>query len=506
MSSIEKRTLRGTVLGFVSFFINATHSIILVPFFLTYWGNVKYGIFIGIYAFIQLMRTLDGGHQSYIGNQFNLYFHSNKRKAYETLSSSIGIAFLIGFVEFVVFLFIWKFGIGARALGLEITGDKGIFIGISCMLIMWWLVGSVGGILTKAIMAKGLFSEATIFAIFIRIIELIVIGLAILTQISLASLFVAMAIINFIFSIIVLHWIYKKMPEYFPWWKGWKLKVGISNLVKSIVLTINGFLEQFNLTGAVFMVSQYLSTGLIPVFTTLRTMTNTMSMVTNIIILPLIPEMIRLHSAGKKDKIVKIFQTNWFFSGALVNIGFLLLIPFAEHLYSIWTNERLQFDKGLFYLLMMSIILFNYGKSLASYLAGINDLKAISFITWIRSIIIFGSGLLFIRSHGLISLGMGILLSEVICSVFLPIYFIKRHIKYELNKEKSLFIYAIPALIMGCTIYIVYYFDNFKFQICLLSMLVIIFTYYRQWIMLHISVREKLISLAEQYGLKYLKA
>src|SRR5688572_28326079 len=102
VDSIEKRAFNGTIIGFISMAVNVVYSIVLVPFFLTYWGDIKYGHFIGIYALIQLMRTLDAGHQSFIGNKFILYFHSNPLEAKRVLGSSIAVAFTIGFIELIL--------------------------------------------------------------------------------------------------------------------------------------------------------------------------------------------------------------------------------------------------------------------------------------------------------------------------------------------------------------------------------------------------------------------
>ncbi len=505
MSTIEKRTLRGTLLGFLSFFINVIQSILLVPFFLTYWGEVKYGQFIGIYAFIQLMRTLDAGHQTFIGNQFNLLYHRDRKKAHETLASSTVIAFFIGCVEFLIFTLVWFLGLGNKIMGIDIRIDSALFFGIGSMLVMWWLVGSVGGILVKAIVAKGLFAETTMFAIGIKIVEILFIALAIWTKLSLSGVFVLLAVVNFIFSVIVLYWIYQRMPEYFPWWKGWNFKTGISNLTKSIVLTINGFLEQLNSSGLIFIVSHYLSSAMIPVFSTVRTLTNTMNMITNIIILPLVPEMIRFHSEENKIKIVRVIQANWFFSGLLVNVGFLVLIPVARQLYSVWTNHKLELNNELFYFMLLSVVLFNYGRSLTSYLTGINDLKSTSIIVWVRTIIILGISLLFIKTLGIISIGIGIFLSEIVCSVVLPVFFIRRHIKDELIDEKSFLFYAIPIFTMAATIYVVDLFYDLRYLICFVSLMVLLSAYYYQWIILDVSVRSKLIGLLYKYKLKYLK-
>jgi O-antigen/teichoic acid export membrane protein len=251
------------------------------------------------------------------------------------------------------------------------------------------------------------------------------------------------------------------------------------------------------------MVSNYLSIAMIPVFTTLRTLTNTMNMVTNIFIQPLVPEMVRFHSQESKTKIVRVIQANWFFSGALVNIGFLILIPVAENLYHFWTNDKLVFNEALFYLLILSVILYNYGKGLTSYLSGINDLRAISTITWAKSIILFGVSIIWIKSLGLLSIGIAVLLSEVVGSVILPNHFLKRHLGNEMKLERSIWQYSLPVIAMMVLVFMLYWFPGHKYFISFLGLVMIVFLYYKQWHMLDIGIKDKVSGLTGTYRHKY---
>jgi O-antigen/teichoic acid export membrane protein len=141
------------------------------------------------------------------------------------------------------------------------------------------------------------------------------------------------------------------MPEYFPWWKNFNLKTGFTNFGKSMILTINGFLDQMNTNGILFLIGKFLSPVAIPVFTTIRTVTNTMTILTNLTVQPLVPEMIRFQNEDQKEKIWKIIEVNWLVSGALISFSFLILVPIVEFLFDIWTKGQIEFNSILFYLL-----------------------------------------------------------------------------------------------------------------------------------------------------------
>jgi O-antigen/teichoic acid export membrane protein len=86
--------------------------------------------------------------------------------------------------------------------------------------------------------------------------------------------------------------------------------------------------------------------------------------------------------------------------------------------------------------MLLGVVLFNYGRSMTSYLTGINDLKAISIMIWVRSIIIFGVSILLINRLGMVAIGIGVLFCELISFVVLPNYFVRQHFQGELMEPR----------------------------------------------------------------------
>ncbi|MDX1935659.1 MAG: hypothetical protein SFU21_01010, partial [Flavihumibacter sp.] len=168
--SIEKRAFDSTIAGIALFVISFFQSIILVPFFLKYWGNEKYSIWLTLYAFVNLMRTLDTGHQNYIGNEFNKFYHQDKEKAHHLLGSSFKVAYLLGFLELLIYLIILVAGLQGRVVGVN-ESSFNVSWGIISFLVMWLLVGSAGGILVKIILPIGKYSRSLYLNIIIKVLE-----------------------------------------------------------------------------------------------------------------------------------------------------------------------------------------------------------------------------------------------------------------------------------------------------------------------------------------------
>jgi O-antigen/teichoic acid export membrane protein len=495
LNSIEQRSLRGTILGLLSFGLNIIYSLLLVPFFLKYWGDIKYGYFLMAYAFIQLLRTLDNGHQLYVGNEFNKYYHTDTGKAYKILSSSVIIALCLGFFELLLFLGLWQFNFIEYVLGPSLLENENIFWGLFSMILMWWIVGSVGGILAKIILAKGLYAESVLFAMLIKGIEIGILITAILLSFSISTTFTLIAIATLLYSIIVFYWTFKRMPEYFPWWRGWDIRIGFKNFKRSIVITLNGFFDQLSNNGLLFIITRYLGIAAIPVFTTLRTLSNTITMLTNLIVQPLVPEMIRYDSQGQLNKVSRVLEMNWFFGGLFINVSFLLFIPFAENLFFIWTNHQIEFNKQLFYTLMLSVIAINFGKGIQSYLAGVNNLVAISVISFLRMFVIFIVSILFIRSIGIISIGLGILLSEIVCSIVLPVYIVKKVLHSESFPPLKIWSAVLPLFIISCCILLNQFELGFEILISLFGLFLLLLIYYLQWMKMDADLKNRFKNL-----------
>jgi O-antigen/teichoic acid export membrane protein len=289
----------------------------------------------------------------------------------------------------------------------------------------------------------------------------------------------------------------KILPNYFPWWQSVDWELGVRNFSHSLILTANGFIEQFNTSGIVLLVSKSLGTVFIPVFTTIRTVTNMVLQITNLVTNPLAPEIIRYHITGDKRKIGLILNTNWFIAGLLVNLPFLLVSPFISLLYSKWVKNSLIFNPQLYFLLTLSVTFVNFGRSYITYLSGINSLKAMTIITITRFALTFGLSLILMPIYELNGIGFAILAAEFISSFFLPIILVN----YELNKSLKLelevfqiagLLQVIVLCVFYCNLLFLYSSNNLIF---ILSVFIMVGISFYQWRKLDIEVRLRFKSL-----------
>jgi O-antigen/teichoic acid export membrane protein len=267
--------------------------------------------------------------------------------------------------------------------------------------------------------------EGQWWGVTVRICQFISLALVVIFNGHILTAVFCFAVIQSTLSFFIFIYVKKKLPEFYPWWKNVEWKTGISNFKKSLILTFNGIAQQSANNGLTLFVATTFQASMVPAFTTIRTITNTAGSITNIFISSLLPDIVRFHATGEDKKLIKTLNANWFISGVMVNFGIVFSLPFIEPIYKIWTKGALEFNWPLYLFLVAGISFSNFGAGLYMYLSGINNLRSQTIITFARVVLVFGVSSLFINKFGIVSIGIGILVSEIVCSVFLPVYFVR---------------------------------------------------------------------------------
>ena len=406
-------------------------TIIIVPVLLKYWGNETYGIWLSLYAGFALLQSLDTGHINYIGNTLNITYNSNREELKLTLSSSFLMALFIGSIQILLVLFLILFDYLPLFLGIDpnISAQYSIPFSLFILITFWFISGSFGGILHRLMVPSGFYYQAQWWGIlyrfcqFLSIVFIAVLGGSILE----ASIFYVL--IQLIVYALTFIYIKIKIPELYPWWQGAQLRTAFLNFNKSLVLTFNSFVQQLSNNGILLFISIIFSSIYLPVFNTIRTMTNTAISITNLLIISILPDFVRYHVGREKEKLNSVFNANWFFNGLVVNIGIILVIPFAEIIFKIWTKGIINFDFKLFIYLAASISVINFGAGFYNYLFAINSLRAVSVITITRVIILFAFSYYLSGLMGLSGIGAAVLISEIFSSMILPYFYVQKILK-----------------------------------------------------------------------------
>jgi O-antigen/teichoic acid export membrane protein len=162
----------------------------------------------------------------------------------------------------------------------------------------------------------------------------------------------------------------------------------------------------------------------VPVFTTVRTLANLWTNVTNVLTAPLLPEVVRYHATGEGQKIVTISEAYWALVGTVVNLGVLITYPLIGPMYGYWTAQRVALDTSLLCLLLGSVVVLNVGGLVTLYLNGINSLRVVLAASVIRGLLSLLVGGLLFNHFGVAGFGIGILGGELLALLVMGRYFV----------------------------------------------------------------------------------
>lgn len=492
---IQQRALKNSIVGLISFIFSLVQAIIIVPVLLKYWGKETYGIWLSLYAGFALLQSLDTGHINYIGNKLNITYHLSREELRQTLGSSFLMAIIIGLVQIVLVIILIIFNFLPVFLGIptNILIQYSIPASLLILITFWFISGSFGGIVHRIMIPSGLYYESQWWGILYRLCQFLSIFLVAILGGNILEASIFYVVIQLIVYALTFIYIRKKIPEFYPWWQGAKLNISFYNFKKSLVLTINSFVQQLNTNGIILFISNLLSLTFVPVFTTMRTLTNTAISITSLLINSLLPDIVRYHTKKEISKLNSVFNAHWFFSGAIINIGVLLILPFINTIYTFWTKGLLQFDYTLFITLSASISLINFGAGYYFYLVSINNLIGQITITLVRAFIIFASGFFLAKEFGLSGIGIAIMFSELVCSLLLPTLFVRIEFKESgVNPITNYYFLALlpPAilLVLVITIIMMGHLDLYIWAILLISVCLV---YLYNWYILDREVKDR---------------
>lgn len=506
--SLEKRTLESTLASGLGIALSLVQSVLLVPLFLKYWGTEKFGAWISIYAFLLLLRTLELGYQNYVGNEFNKAYHLDKNRAQYILGSSVRFSLVVACLEIMVYgLIAWGpfelsvIGVEAHQLtGIDYRYGLFLFVGV------WSFWGNIGGLLVRVILAEGHFAKSAYFGVVYKLLEISILLCGVYAGWSIFTVCVAYALATTFYYAYYFYFIYRLMHPLYPWWKTGNGLFGARLYVRSLLFTMNGFIDQFANSGLLLMVSKVIGLAFVPLLNTIRSLTNFVLQLTNLVSNPLSPELIRYNTLGESQKLQYVFETHWFLAGLLVHLPFLVSTFFIGDFFNWWVGGRLTFDPELFFWLSYSVALINFSRMFTVYLSGINANLPLFFIGILRIFILVFILLTQLADFNLNLLGLSIVIAESVCSLLIPSILIFRTLFPKHNRVflKHWTCTVLQILLLGLGFYSALHWPAYGtiWMIACIGGILLLMTI--QWRNLDAEVRQRLWALL--FGSKILPA
>lgn len=465
------------------------YSLLLIPVLLNYWDLEVYGAWIALYAFFNLIQVMELGHSTYVGNEINRIVHTNKQEAKNVLGSALRANLIVGSVQLLIVVLIYKAGLLGYLLDKEID-DTQVAKVLGILFVYRMSIGSFRGVIVKTLNPYGLIYKSFQFSLTEKIIEFFILVTAAVSKISLVELALLWLFVKTAYSVIILFQLKRLLPEFFPWWRYGSFSQGLGNLKRSLSFAASNFLDRLGNDGIVLVVSVLVGTTFLPLFSATRTLVNFGLKLSDFFLNPLTPEIINLYAKNKLKVIQNIFKTYWFLTGTILIAGFTASLFFITAIFNIWTNGKLEFSMFLYCSLVVIFLVQNYGKVMLAFFTAINNTQAVLVASIIRICIFFGVTIA-LKQQGLTAVLIGLIAAElVVVSLWLPTNIFKQF-DLKLKQKAQFYLNLITVVIVAGLYYFNY--SQASILIQLLFLFVIIGLLVFQFFLIDAGMRENVI-------------
>ncbi|MCE4566488.1 MATE family efflux transporter [Maribellus sp. CM-23] len=398
--------------------INLFNQIILVPFFLRYWGTDLYSDWLVISAFSTFLLMTDLGLNTVISNQFSLeYSRGNISMCTKLLLNNIFFIISIGIIILSSIIISARFVDISKFFDLHVL-ESDIALKIILALSLMVFLNMLNGSLNAIYRARSLASRGVIFDNLTRLIEVMILFTGIVAK----------------WNILFIVWIYV-IPKfvllflkYADAQKFFKFKIKFYNnldlsLLKQFVKPSIFFMSfpvgnAIIIQGYTLLVNKFFGASDLVLFTTTRTMVNFIKTAMGSIATAVWPEFTL--AFGKKDysKVRKIHRLSVAISFTIAILISIFLIFFGEWIYTIWTNGAIVFDRKLMLAFILVLITNNFWYSSSVTLMATNNHLRLGLYYILTSILAIGIARSIVQFNSLIYLVLSLLIMDTILSIY----------------------------------------------------------------------------------------
>ncbi|OAB77333.1 polysaccharide biosynthesis protein [Cochleicola gelatinilyticus] len=394
------------------------HSLFLIPLLLNFWDLKVYGKWIAIYSFFNIIQVFEFSHAQFVGNEFNRLAHVNRVRAKEVLGSAIRVNLVIQILQLALVLLFLYTGL----LGFFFDDNIGVGNVAIILIILFFyrfIIGSFRGIIVKILNPFGLIYKSFQFALVEKVLEFFILVIAAASGISLIELAIFWVCVKSVYSAIIIYQLKTIIPQYFPWWKHGSFKEGVLNILKASYLVGSNFSDRIMNDGLNLIVSAFVGTTFLPLFSATKTIVNFGLKVSEFILGPIEPEMIGLSIKKRAVKILDIFKAYWLITGSILIVFYTIGLFLLDDFFMIWTNGKLVFNELLFGALSIIFLIHNFAEVIIRYFVAMNKLKIVLSTSLLRIGILVT--VLYFSDKNLSSILLALILSEfIIASLYIP--------------------------------------------------------------------------------------
>lgn len=437
--------------NFFSIIVGLLKQVLLIPLILLATGKDTYSIWLVLIALVNMVRAINVGQLNYSSNMINLYYAEKKDIKYQIeLAKNANI--IMGGIQLIVILILMNPNLlsyilkESRQTVLDFHLSYSLFfLAVSfilyqyCSLFLLRLFEPIGKInLTIKYQTIGEFIDFIGTAIFFCV-----------TKNILWTAFGTFVLMAF-YCIFLINMVSRNIPFAPKFGSYIDIKNGFRNIKKSFMLTISFLIEKLNEVGLNLFVIKSYNRQTVPLFNTLRTISNFTIKISNSVVIPVMPKMQKYYIEKDNYKIQLIISRYWIISTIVLLILITVFYPLVPKIYKIWTMGKIEYNTMLMFYLFIGVIIQSLSVIVVEILKKTNLAHQILFYNLIKIVtvivILFIGGILRKVEY----IGLALLFGEML-ALTLCIYNLR---KKEIISIAIFFVHIITILVFGIMFYL----------------------------------------------------
>lgn len=376
MSFLKSSLLKSLSANALSKIFNICSQLIIIPFFLKYWGKECYGEWLLLSIVPNYLTLSDFGlNVTSVTELCKLVIDKKYEKARIVFKAVNGFFLLLG--TFVIILYMCFINIIDLNSFLNLKKISNLDASLSTFFLLTTVFISISwGLLTGVFRAEGRFDKQLNFTTLASVLDFLIILFTLFNGFSvvfLAGLQMIMRLILYFLLIIII----SKKYSWFHYgviFDFCHIRKLLPTSVYYMFLTMG---HAMILQGTAFIVGKHLGSAILVSFNTIRTLVNSIKSFSSVIYLSFVPEF--TISIYKKDRItaIKSYEKMLWTVGIQASSMSLILLFLGKMIFDFWTRKELQIINPFFYYMLLSIIFQSLWNAATMVPLSINENKKI---------------------------------------------------------------------------------------------------------------------------------
>lgn len=460
--------------SFCSILLNFFKQLMLVPIYISFLGKEEFGIWLILLSIVNLIRGINVGQTNYSSNLINLNYSKgdgsllNKLVSYGHSANIIMVVFQIIIVICISIPFVLN---GITGISLSFIKNSNLSLSLLLLLIPTIIYQYATLFLLRLFEPAGKIHISIKYSFLGELVDMIGTILFIFLFKSILGMSFGIFLFNSLYSIFLI-WFVKRQVHFLNHDSfKFSLNKGLSQIVKSLLLTFSFIVEKINELGLNIVVGRLFLPINVPLFSASKTITNIALKVSSALVGPLMPSVQNNFATDNHQSNNQLIVKFWKFTSNILLLGVVGFYPIIPFLFEKWTLGKISYNGTLIVCFLMSILFQNFSSILVECLRKLNLIKEITGYNLLKVGVIIA---LFIVG-GILKdfnfVGYAILIAEVLSTLYL--YFIRRSYFADASLSR-VFKWRMLINLIFSTLFIMYSFNLINYIYVIIGVIALV--------------------------------